>query len=178
MALRMLVMMMVMMVLLMITVMMVSRHCDFCATFADELNPLWLKLNIFQTDRSRNTRSTLENHNERMIEARMCVMKPTKNRVQSSIADFDNTNNGDWEQTLQEFGVVGLKSLRPSWDYRLGWITCYFSKGSCIPPTAKFKWLISFTLLRPFAYNSQPLQMPWIHYLCVISKYLVGVIYL
>ena len=68
----MLVMMMVMMVLVMITVMMVSRHCDICATFADELNPLWLKLNIFQTDRSRNTRSTLENHNERMIEAGMC----------------------------------------------------------------------------------------------------------
>ena len=69
---------------------------DICATFADELIPsLWLKLNTFQTDRSHNTRSTLENHNERMIEARMCVMKPTKNRVQSSIADFDNTNNGD-----------------------------------------------------------------------------------
>ena len=46
---------------------------DICATFADELIPsLWLKLNIFQTDRSRNTRSTLENHNERMREARMC----------------------------------------------------------------------------------------------------------
>ena len=72
MALRMLVMMMVMMVLVMITVMMVSRHCDICATFADELSPLWLKLKIFQTDRSRNTRSTLENHNERMREARMC----------------------------------------------------------------------------------------------------------
>ena len=73
MALRMLVMMMVIMVLLMMTVMMVSSYCDICATFADELIPsLWLKLNIFQTDRSRNTRSTLENHNERMREARMC----------------------------------------------------------------------------------------------------------